>query len=61
MMDTVHVRRHYEEPKLSINTQRETDIAVVEHGCSVEKNLEDKHGQARWPDQDHSRQFNNHG
>ena len=43
VVHAMHIRRDDKKAQHSIDLNRQTDIPVVEHGCSVEHDLEDHH------------------
>lgn len=61
MVNAVHVRRYYQLAEPAINWLRDRDIAVVEHGCCIEDDLEGKNGESRSSCQYDGSQFDSQG
>jgi hypothetical protein len=45
MMDPMHIGRDDKESKNPVNSLRNMDVAVVEHGGGIKSYLEDEYGQ----------------
>ena len=61
MMYPMHVRRDHKESQYPINSDRQPDIAMVEHAGGIKKHLEEDHRYGRSPQHMHSGHLNAHG
>src|SRR5215469_4962073 len=60
VMHTMHVRRYHQEPKHAIETRRQPNVAMIEHGGGIQPDLENQHGDRRGAEQENRSQLDQH-
>jgi hypothetical protein len=61
MMDTVHLRGHHQQAEPFVNAVRITNISMIKHGGSIQKDLKDRDGQWKRPNEKDDGHLDSHG
>jgi hypothetical protein len=61
MMDTVHLRGHHQQAEPFVDALRITNISMIKHGGSIQKDLKDRDGQWKGSDEKDNGHLDSHG